>query len=104
MKLLKFRALVTIGPVPEQTPGLSSMTCSLVIRAHRHQPELSKSFKAMIYTDDDEPLRPGDAHHSVTMTVVDEDAMNYLMPGEHFELCARCDVGHGVVSRRVLIS
>ncbi|HEV7933968.1 MAG TPA: hypothetical protein VGP70_16880 [Actinomadura sp.] len=104
MKLLQFRALVTIGPVSEQTPGLSSMSCSLVIRAHRHRPELIKSFKAMIYTDDDEPLRPGDAYHSVTMTVIDEDAMNYLVPGEHFQLWARCNVGHGVVSRRVLIS
>ena len=103
MKSLKYRALVTMDPDAPPAHGLTSTTCPLVIRAHCHQPERVRTFNAMISTDDNEPLQPGDSHHVVTMTVSDEEALEFLRPGEHFELWARHEVGHGVVSRRVFV-
>ncbi|GAB3971529.1 hypothetical protein GCM10029978_046890 [Actinoallomurus acanthiterrae] len=103
MRLLKFRALVTIDPADERAWELDSPTHPLVVRAHRHHPERSRCFNAVISTDDQEPLRPGDTHHVVTMTLSDEKATEFLTPGEHFELLARNEVGRGVVSRRVFV-
>lgn len=101
MRSLKFRALVSIDPATRQTPGAIR---PLVVRAHRpHWPRLVRSFNAMVMTDDQEPLRPGDVNHIVTMTVTDENAIEFLRPGERFELWSDHEVGHGVVSRRVFV-
>ncbi|GAA4605198.1 hypothetical protein GCM10023195_17990 [Actinoallomurus liliacearum] len=39
----------------------------------------------------------------VTLTVTDEEATEFLTPGEHFELWKHHKVGHGVISRRVVV-
>jgi hypothetical protein len=102
MRSLKFRALVTTNP-PNDEDSADHLPCSLVVRGHQHEPERVKGFNAMVFTDDDEPLRPGDTLHTVTMTVTDEDAARFLRPGERFELWTRHQVGHGVISRRVFV-
>ncbi|MEV5704072.1 hypothetical protein [Actinoallomurus sp. NPDC052274] len=103
MRSLKFRALVTIDPSAEEEWDRESPTRPLAVRAHQHEPERLRSFNAMVSTEDQEPLRPGDTYHLVTLTVTDEEAMEFLTPGEHFELWEHHKVGHGVISRRVVI-
>lgn len=100
MRSLKFRALVTLDPATERR---SSAVRRLVVRAHRHGPGGVRAFNAVIVTDDQEPLRPGDTHHIVTMTVTEEEALELLRPGDRFELWSDHQLGHGVVSRRVFV-
>jgi hypothetical protein len=100
MRSLKFRALVTLDPDTERT---SSAVRRLVVRAHRHGPEGVRAFNAVVITDDQEPLRAGDTHHVVTMTITEEEALDLLRPGDRFELWSDHQLGHGVVSRRVFV-
>lgn len=100
MRSLKFRALVTLDPATDRT---SSDVRRLVVRAHRHGPEGVRAFNAVVVTDDHEPLRAGDTHHVVTMTVTEEEALDLLRPGERFELWSDHQLGHGIVSRRVFV-
>ncbi|MFF5262938.1 hypothetical protein ACFY4C_28765 [Actinomadura viridis] len=103
MRTLKFRALVTIDPAAARTWDLSSTIRHLVVRVQREVPAGHRHFSAMLSTDDQNPLLPGDTDHVVTMAIVDESAAEVLTPGERFDLWGRGKVGHGVVSRRVFM-
>jgi hypothetical protein len=46
--------------------------------------------------------RPGNSH-IVTLTVLGDDAGDYLDPGEGFVLWRGHDVGHGVVTHRIFV-
>lgn len=103
MKRYKYQALLTLytaddGGLRSTLPG---ETRCLVVRAYHHDTHDSKIFSSLVVTDDERPLRPGDAHVRATVQLHGDDARDYLGPGEHFDLWFGTDVGHGVVSRRM---
>ncbi|GGO02302.1 hypothetical protein [Microbispora bryophytorum] len=100
------KALITLlpsdqGGLPHELP---SRTQSLVICACTGEEDsrLSRPFQAAITADDEEPLTPGDRLHVVTIATTDDDAVEYLRPGERFRLWCGHDVGSGIVSRRLI--
>lgn len=57
---------------------------------------------AIVTRSDEQPLRPGDSHVTVTISVPRDEGSEVFTPGRHFALWAGIDVGHGTVLRRVL--
>ncbi|MFC3985211.1 hypothetical protein [Streptosporangium jomthongense] len=107
MTRMKVRALITLLP-PEKgglTHALPHRTQSLTICAHHREGGVlhNRPFAAAITTDDWKPLTPGDRNHIMTIIVTDDEATEYLRPGERFDLWCGHDVGSGIVSRRVVI-
>ncbi|KAB8194042.1 hypothetical protein FH608_017785 [Nonomuraea phyllanthi] len=104
---VKVRALITL--LPPEEGGLShqlpSRTRSLIVRGrHQEGHEVhSRPFPAAISTEDEQPLRPGDKDHIVSMLIHDDAAVDYLRPGEGFQLWYGHEVGSGVVSRRLFV-
>ena len=95
-----FKALVTLEDA-EQPAG--RLARSLALRGHCAGPPVrTMMFNARIVADDDEPLRPGDRHRVVTITVIDDRAARFFSPGRHFEVLTGHEVGHGTVSRRLV--
>ena len=99
----KFSAVVTLeatgprrgGRYRSGVPGL--MLCAPSCEAPaRHQ-----YFPAVLYTDDDRPLRPGDKGVTVIVSVPDDDAASFFQPGQHFALWDGTDIGHGTVAERL---
>ena len=104
MKRYKYQAVVSLY-LPQQgglQTSLPSQTRCLVVRAQHRDTHRSKLFSSVVTTDDEQPLRPGDAHRIVTMQVNGDDATQYVGAGEHFELWFGTDVGHGVVARQLV--
>ncbi|GAB3879531.1 hypothetical protein [Microbispora bryophytorum] len=100
------KALITLlpsdqGGLPHELPF---RTQSLVICACTGEEDsrFSRPFQAAITADDEEPLTPGDRLHVVTIATTDDDAVEYLRPGERFRLWCGHDVGSGIVSRRLI--
>lgn len=78
-------------------------TRALMVRVP--DPDGTGSFlPAVITRDDEQPLRPGDSHVIVTISVPGGEAPGLFSPGSHFALWAGTDVGSGTVSRRVFFS
>jgi hypothetical protein len=97
------KALITLlpsdqGGLPHDLPY---STQSLVVCACTEE-HGSRPFQVAITADDEEPLSPGDWLHVVTIATTDDDAIDYLRPGERFRLWCGHDVGTGIVSRRLL--
>ena len=95
----KFAAVVALdtarrpgGQYLSGVPGLIAHAPSCVPPA-RHQ-----YFPAIVRTDDDRPLRPGDHGLSVVVSVPDDDAAGFFQPGQRFALWDGTDVGHGTVA------
>jgi hypothetical protein len=95
----KFAAVVTLdaarrpgGQYLSGVPGLIAHAPSCVPPA-RHQ-----YFPAIVRTDDDRPLCPGDHGLSVVVSVPDDDAAGFFQPGQRFALWDGADVGHGTVA------
>jgi hypothetical protein len=61
-------------------------------------------FPVTIYRVDDQPLRRGDASVVVTLEVVGDDACQHLPAGQRFTVWNGTDIGHGVISRRVVFT
>jgi hypothetical protein len=94
----KFAAVVSLeaarrrgGEYLSGVPGLIAHAPSCVSPA-RHQ-----YFPALVRTEDDRPLRPGDKGLHVVMSVPDDDAGGFFQPGARFGLWDGTDVGHGTV-------
>jgi hypothetical protein len=95
----KFAAVVTLetarcrgGEYLSGVPGLIAHAPSV------RQPARHQYFPAIVRTDDDRPLRPGDRGLSVVMSVPDDDAAGFFQPGQRFALWDGADVGHGTVA------
>jgi hypothetical protein len=74
----------------------------LMIRCTRlDEPAVRRYFSASIYSDDQQPLHPGDAGVLATLEVLDDEATAFLGPGQHITLWNGRECGHGVISRRV---
>lgn len=109
MRQFRFRARVTLDPV-ESRPAAprtrarqyQSHTRALMILARplRSDTGAARLLPAEIWSDNEEPLRPGD-HAVVTARVADDRAEAFLDAGQHFILWAGRSVGHGTICRRV---
>jgi hypothetical protein len=107
VKHYKYRALVRLDPGAGRPyrgrDGLPETGGRVVVRAQHHATHQSKMFSALITTLPDEPLRPSDHSIQLTMTVLGDDARDYLETGDSFDLWRGHDIGHGVISRRLFM-
>lgn len=103
MKRYKYQALVALLPQNDGGPEspLPGPTCRMVVRACHRETHQSKIFSALVSTSDD--LIPESSHIIATVTVLGDDARDYLAAGDDFTLWCGHDVGHGVVTRRVFV-
>lgn len=100
----KFSAVVTLNAVGRSRGQYLSGVPGLMVRCPSCQrPTQSHYFPAVLYTDDDRPLRPGDRGVSVIISVPDDDASGYFQSGQHFTLWDGKDVGHGTVAQRLFL-
>jgi hypothetical protein len=107
VKQYKYRALVKLepsgsrgsaGPVLPETGG------RVVVRARHHDTQRSKMFSALVTTVPGEPVRAaGDHSIQLTMTVLGDDACDYLEAGDSFALWRGHDIGQGVIARRLVL-
>ncbi len=108
----RFRALIVLdspGPrslsptLPSSLPvrGYLNHTHALMIRIPRlRAPGGIRYFPAEICWDDERQLHPGD-HAEVTITVTDDEALDFLGAGQRFILWSGGEVGHGTISRKI---
>ena len=103
MKSYKYQALVTLAP--QDVDGLEALSrgsaCRMVIRGSHHETGASRFFNALVTTSADSV--PGDNHAVLVVTVVGDDAGDYLGAGRDFALWRGHDIGHGVVTRRIFV-
>jgi len=98
----KFSAVVTLEAAGRSRRQYLSGVPGLMVRAPScERPTQRHYFPAVLYTDDDRPLRPGDRGVPVTISVPDDDASGYFQSGQHFTLWDGKDVGHGTVALRL---
>jgi hypothetical protein len=73
----------------------------MVIRGRHHETGASRFFNALVTTSAD--TVPGDSHTVLVVTVVGDEAGDYLGAGMDFALWRGHDIGHGVVTRRLFV-
>jgi hypothetical protein len=106
MKRYKYCALVKLEPAePGQRggPPLPEAGGRVVVRAHHHETHRSKMFSALVTTTHGEQLQAADHSIQLTMTVLGDDACDYLEAGDTFALWRGHDIGQGVISRRLFL-
>jgi hypothetical protein len=104
VKRYKYSALVRLTPPDGQKspgPGLPETDARVVVRAEHHETHRSKIFSALISSAYGEPLAPSGHSIQTTMTVLGDDASDYLDAGDTFALWRGHDIGQGVISRRL---
>jgi hypothetical protein len=100
----KFSAVVTLDAVGRSRRQYLSGVPGLMVRCPScRRPTQRHYFPAVVYTDDDRPLRPGDKGVPVVISVPDDDASGYFQSGQHFTLWDGKDVGHGTVAQRLFL-
>ena len=100
----KFSAVVTLDAVGRSRRQYLSGVPGLMVRCPScRRPTQRHYFPAVVYTDDDRPLRPGDKGVPVIISVPDDDASGYFQSGQHFTLWDGKDVGHGTVAQRLFL-
>ena len=57
-----------------------------------------------IYRTDDRALNPGDNGVIVTIEIPDDEACDFLGPGQPITLWHGSDIDHGIISRRVFFT
>lgn len=98
----KFAAVVTLDTTGRARRQYLSGVPGLMLRAPSCQrPTQQQYFPAVMYTDDDRPLRPGDKGVFVTVSVPDDDASGFFQCGQHFTVWDGADIGHGTVAQRL---
>ena len=115
MKRYKYQTLVKLAPRLDggAPPALPGPTCRMVVRAHHRETHAPKMFSALLTSGDDSLLAgtgvpatssgAGGREVSATVTVLGDDAGDYLAPGERFVLWRGHDLGSGVVVNRIFI-
>ena len=99
----KFAAVVTLDAAGRSRGQYLSGVPGLMVRAPSCRlPARRQYFPALVFTDDDQPLRPGDKGIHVVMSVPDDDAGTFFQAGQHFALWDGTDVGHGTVAQRLV--
>jgi hypothetical protein len=98
----KFSAVVTLDAAGRPGRLYQSGVPGLMVRAPScRRPTQQQYFPAVVYTDDDRPLRPGDRGVRVIVSVPDDDASGYFESGQRFTVWDRTDIGHGTVAERL---
>jgi hypothetical protein len=113
VKRYKYRALVKLEPSGRRVgagparPALSALPETggrVVVRARHHDTHRSKIFSALVTTVPGEPVQPAGEHSiQLTMTVLGDDACDYLEAGDTFALWRGHDIGQGVIARRLVL-
>ncbi len=86
----KFSAVVTLESAGRSRRQYLSGVPGLMVRAPScERPTQHHYFPAVLYTDDDRPLRPGDRGVPVIISVPDDDASGYFQSGQHFTAVGR---------------
>ena len=81
----KFAAVVTLETTGRSRRQYLSGVPGLMLRAPScRRPTQRQYFPAVVYTDDERPLRPGDKGIPVTISVPDDDASGFFRTGQHF--------------------
>ena len=103
-KRYKIQAMITLLPPQDGAaePALTGPTCRAVIRARHHVTHAGKFFSALVDIRDEYAV-PDASHLVVTAVVLGDDAGDYLSVGDEFALWRGCDIGQGVVTRRVFV-
>jgi len=100
----KFSAVVTLDAAGRSRRQYLSGVPGLMVRAPScERPTQQHYFPAVLYTDDDRPLRPGDKGVPVIISVPDDDANGCFQSGQHFTLWDGADIGHGTVAQRLFL-
>lgn len=98
----KFSAVVTLDTTGRSRLQYLSGAAGLMLRAPScRRPTQRQYFPAVVYTDDERPLRPGDKGIPVTISVPDDDASGFFRTGQHFTVWDGADIGHGTVAQRL---
>ena len=106
MKHYKYSALVKLDPPVDGKSAalpLPETGGRVVVRAHHRETHRSKVFSALVTITPGESLRAADHSIRLTMTVLGEDARDYLEAGDTFALWRGHDIGQGVISRRLFL-
>ncbi|HYZ54873.1 MAG TPA: hypothetical protein VE733_15405 [Streptosporangiaceae bacterium] len=107
MKRYKYCALVKLNPAASAQGADAPLPESggrVVVRAHHHATHRDKIFSALITPTRGEPLRAAVDHSTqLTMTVLGDDACDYLEAGDTFVLWRGHDIGQGVITRRLVL-
>ena len=106
MRQFRFHAFLTLDAAGGEEPAREypSGTHDLMIHCGKlDEPALRQLFTAAIYPDDDVPLHSGDTDVLATLELSDQDACEYLGPGQHITLWNGHDCGHGVICRREVV-
>jgi hypothetical protein len=100
----KFSAVVTLEAAGRSRRQYLSGVPGLMVRCPScRRPTQRHYFPAVLYTDDDRPLRPGDRGVPVIISVPDDDASGYFQSGQHFTVWDGTDIGHGTVAQRLFL-
>jgi hypothetical protein len=102
VKQFKYSALVRLNSPSEVRAELELPVVGgrVVVRARHHDTRMSKIFSALVSNAQDHTER---ANRSIqlTLTVLGDDAGDYLDAGDSFTLWRGHDIGQGVISRRL---
>jgi hypothetical protein len=102
VKQYKYSALVRLNPPSDVSaePELPVAGGRVVVRARHHDTRISKIFSALVSNAQDHTAR---ANRSIqlTLTVLGDDACDYLDAGDSFTLWRGHDIAQGVISRRL---
>jgi len=96
----KYRALVRLDPETNDSE-FPLRGGRVVVRAEHHDTHQNKMFSALVTGVHDEPLHARGHSLELTVTVVGEDAIEYLEAGDTFALWRGHDIGQGLISRRL---
>jgi hypothetical protein len=96
----KYRALVRLDPETSDSE-FPLKGGRVVVRAEHHDTHQNKMFSALVTGVHDEPLHARGHSLELTVTVVGEDAIEYLEAGDTFALWRGHDIGQGLISRRL---
>lgn len=98
----KFSAVLSLEAAGRSRRQYPSGVPGLMLRApSSRRPTQERYFPAVVYTDEDRPLRPGDHAVPVVISVPDDDAPGYFETGQHFTVWDGTDIGHGTVAQRL---
>jgi len=98
----KFSAVVTLETAGRPGRQYLSGVPGLVLHAPSCEPPARHQyFPAVVYTDDNRPLRPGSKDIPVIISVPDDDASAFFQPGQRFTVWDGTDIGHGTVRERL---
>ncbi len=102
VKQFKYSVLVKLNSPSEVKAEMELPVVGgrVVVRAQHHDTRMSKIFSAVVSNAQDRAVQ---ANRSIqlTLTVLGDDASDYLEAGDSFTLWRGHDIGQGVISRRL---